>query len=420
MQKEYPFIEKQDPEVASLLTKETERQENVVRLIASENYVSRAVLEATGSPLTNKYSEGYPYRRYYKGQEVIDILETLTIERAKALFGAEHANVQPYSGSPANMEAYYAFLEPGDTILGMSLPHGGHLTHGWKVSASARFYKSVQYPIDEKTNRLNMATVRELAKECKPKLILAGASAYPRIIDFAAFREIADEVGAYLMVDMAHIAGLVAAGVHPSPVPYADVVTTTTHKTLRGPRGALILCKEQYAKKVDSAVFPANQGGPHNHTTAGMAVAFKEAASDSFKAYGRKVVENAAALADEFLKLGFNLVTGGTDNHLILIDLRNKGLKGNPIATAMEKAGIVCNSNTVPYETGKAMDPSGIRLGSAAVTTRGFGEKEMRKIANWTDQICKDPENEAVLAKIRQEVLEVCASFPVPDTLVTD
>ena len=327
MQKEYPFIAKQDPEVAELLTKETLRQENVVRLIASENYVSKAVLEATGSPLTNKYSEGYPFRRYYKGQEVIDQLESLTIERAKALFGAEHANVQPYSGSPANMEAYYAFLEPGDTILGMSLPHGGHLTHGWKVSASSRFYKSVQYPIDEKTNRLNMATVRELAKECKPKLILAGASAYPRIIDFAAFREIADEVGAFLMVDMAHIAGLVAAGVHPSPIPYADVVTTTTHKTLRGPRGAMILCKEQYAKKVDSAVFPANQGGPHNHTTAGMAVAFKEAASDSFKAYGKKVVENAAALADELLKLGFNLVTGGTDNHLILIDLRNRNSK---------------------------------------------------------------------------------------------
>ena len=403
MQKEYPFIAKQDPEVAELLTKETLRQENVVRLIASENYVSKAVLEATGYPLTNKYSEGYPYRRYYKGQEVIDVLESLTIERAKALFGAEHANVQPYSGSPANMEAYYAFLEPGDTILGMSLPHGGHLTHGWKVSASSRFYKSVQYPIDEKTNRLNMATVRELAKECKPKMILAGASAYPRIIDFAAFREIADEVGAYLMVDMAHIAGLVAAGVHPSPVPYADIVTTTTHKTLRGPRGAMILCKEQYAKKVDSAVFPVNQGGPHNHTTAGMAVAFKEAASDSFKVYGKKVVENAAALADELLKLGFNLVTGGTDNHLILIDLRNKNLKGNPIATAMEKAGIVCNSNTVPYETGKAMDPSGIRLGSAAVTTRGFGEKEMRLIANWTDQICKDPEGEATIKRIRKE-----------------
>ena len=420
MNKNFPCLENQDPTLAALLKAETERQENSIRLIASENYVSSAVMEATGSALTNKYSEGYPGRRYYKGQAVIDQIETLAIERAKKLFGAEHANVQPYSGSPANMEAYYALLNPGDLILGMSLPHGGHLTHGWKVSASARFYNTVQYPIDEKTNRLNMDTVAKLARENKPKLIIAGGSAYPRIIDFAAFAEIAKEVGAYLMVDMAHIAGLVAAGVHPSPVPFADVVTTTTHKTLRGPRGALILCKEEFAKKIDSAVFPANQGGPHNHTTAAMAAAFLEASTPSFKRYGEKIVANAKALADEFLKLGFNLVTGGTDNHLILIDLRNKNLKGNPVATAMEKAGIVCNSNTVPYETGKAMDPSGIRLGAAAVTTRGFGEKEMRQIARWTDELCRDLENETVIAKVKKEVAEMTAAFPVPDHLISD
>ena len=408
-----------DKEVGEAMQAEFNRQRRNLELIASENIVSEEVMLAMGSVLTNKYAEGYPGKRYYGGCECVDVVENIAIERAKKLFGCDYANVQPHSGAQANMAVFFAVLQPGDTFMGMDLSNGGHLTHGSPVNMSGKYFKCVSYGVDE-NGVIDYEDVRAKALEFRPKMIVAGASAYCRTIDFPKFREICDEVGAVLMVDMAHIAGLVAAGVHPSPVPYADVVTTTTHKTLRGPRGAMILCKEQYAKKVDSAVFPANQGGPHNHTTAGMAVAFKEAASDSFKAYGRKVVENAAALADEFLKLGFNLVTGGTDNHLILIDLRNKGLKGNPIAAAMEKAGIVCNSNTVPYETGKAMDPSGIRLGSAAVTTRGFGEKEMRKIANWTDQICKDPENEAVITRIRKEVEEVCASFPVPDTLVTD
>ena len=414
----YDAIFKQDKIIADLISSEANRQEKSVRLIASENYVSAPVLEATGSILTNKYSEGYPFKRYYQGQEFIDQIEQLAIDRAKSIFNAEHANVQPYSGSPANLEAYYALLNPGDLIMGMSLPHGGHLTHGWKVNFSAKFFNSIQYPIDEKTHRINMDTVAELAKEHKPKAIVCGASAYPRTIEFSKFAEIANDIGAYLIADMAHIAGLVAAGVHPSPVPYADIVTTTTHKTLRGPRGAMILCKEKHAKAVDSAVFPALQGGPHNHTTAGMAIAFAEAATPKFFEYGKNIISNAATLADELLKYEFDLVTGGTDNHLILIDLSNKNIAGKPMAVAMEKAGLVCNANSVPFDKRKPFDPSGIRIGTAAVTTRGFGSDEMKKIAEWINVISKNIDDNNNLTKIKQEVIELCDKKPVPDFFV--
>jgi len=412
------YLSQQDKEIANLINQEQTRQENTVRLIASENYVSRPVMEATGSVLTNKYSEGYANKRYYQGQENVDCIETLAIERAKKVFGAEHVNVQPYSGSPANLEAYYALAEPGDLIMGMSLPHGGHLTHGWRVNFSARYYRSVQYPINKETHLIDYDEVAALAREHKPKILVCGASAYPRTIDFSAFAEIAQEVGAYLVADIAHIAGLVAAGVHPSPVPYADVITTTTHKTLRGPRGAMILCKEEFGKKIDSAVFPALQGGPHNHTTAAMAVAFKEAGTPEFKEYGRNVVVNAQVLAEALMADGFELTTGGTDNHLMLIDLTSKNIAGKPMAVAMNKAGIVCNSNSVPFDTRKPFDPSGIRLGSAAVTTRGFGPEEMKKIAEWIGKIAADAENETLLSSIKQEVEETCATCPVPEFFV--
>ncbi|MCX7847757.1 MAG: serine hydroxymethyltransferase [bacterium] len=412
------FIQRQDPEVADLLIREQERQELVIRLIASENYVSRAVMEATGSCLTNKYSEGYPGKRYYQGQEFVDKIELLAIERAKALFGAEHVNVQPYSGSPANLAAYYALAEPGDTILGMSLPHGGHLTHGWKVNFSARFYHAVQYPIRPDTCLIDYDEVARLAREHKPKIIVCGASAYPRIIDFTRFAEIAHEVGASLVADIAHIAGLVVAGVHPSPVPVADVVTTTTHKSLRGPRGAIILCRAQYAKSIDTAVFPALQGGPHNHTTAAMAVAFREASTPAFKAYGRAIIENARTLAAELMSYGFTLVTGGTDNHLMLVDLSNKRIPGKPMARALEQAGIICNCNSVPFDTRPPFDPSGIRLGVCAVTTRGFGPDEMRLIARWIHEVAEHHDDPARLASIRAAVRELCLAKPVPDVFV--
>ncbi len=411
-------ITRQDPDVAELIALEADRQEKSIRLIASENYVSRAVMEATGSVLTNKYSEGYAHKRYYQGQTYIDSLELLAINRAKELFGAEHVNVQPYSGSPANLETYYALAEPGDLIMGMSLPHGGHLTHGWKVNFSANFYRAVQYPVSEKTHLIDFDQVAEIAREHKPKILICGASAYPRTIDFARFAEIAKEVGAYLVADIAHIAGLVAAGEHPSPIPYADAVTTTTHKTLRGPRGAMILCREEHAKKIDSAVFPALQGGPHNHTTAAMAVAFKEALSPEFKQYGKLIISNASILAEELMAQGFELVTGGTDNHLLLIDLSNKNIAGKPMAQAMEKAGIVCNCNAVPFDKRKPFDPSGIRIGTAAVSSRGFGSDEMKALAGWISRIAADAENEQMLASIRKEVEELCDAKPVPEYFV--
>ena len=405
---------KNDPEVFKLIKDEETYQGKTIRLIASENYTSRAVLDACGSVFQNKYSEGYPGARFYQGQVNCDALEILAIERAKKLFGAEHVNVQPYSGSPANLAVYLAFAKPGDTVLGLNLSHGGHLTHGSKASATGKWFNAVHYNLNPETGLLDYDEIRKLALEHKPKILIAGHSAYPRQLDFKKFREIADECGAILLVDMAHFAGLVAGGAHPSPVPYADVVTTTTHKTLRGPRGAIILCKEIHAKAIDKAVFPGLQGGPHNATTAGIAVALAEALKPEFKEYARKTVENAQALAKALTARGFNLVSGGTDNHLMLIDLNNKGIPGKPYAVALEKAGIILNYNTVPGETRKASDPSGIRLGTPSVTSRGFGIAEMEKIAEWMDKAVSCCEDDAKLAEIAKEVEALCSKFSVP------
>ena len=403
-----------DPEICSLIEEEERYQRDSIRLIPSENYVSKAVLEASGSVLTNKYSEGYPGKRYYEGQRYIDQLETLVQDRAKALFGVEHANVQPYSGSPANLAVYYALLEPGDKIMGMNLPHGGHLTHGWDVNFSARFYTAVQYVVDETTHLIDYDKVREQAKRERPKIIVAGATAYPRQFDFATLAEIAREVDAYFLADCAHIAGLIVAGVHPDPAPHADVITTTTHKTLRGPRGAMILCREEHAKAIDRAVFPALQGGPHNHTTAAIGVALKEAATDEFREYGHQIVRNAKALAAELLERGFTLVSGGTDNHLVLIDLTDKGVFGKKAAKALDRAGIVTNYNTVPYDPRKPFSPSGIRIGTPSITSRGMGEEEMRQIAAWMDEVIAAPEDEDVTDRVRAEVQDLCSGFPAP------
>lgn len=407
-------LKNDDVVIYDLIKKEEERQKDKIRLIASENYTSAAVMDATGSVLTNKYSEGYAGKRYYQGQEFIDQIETIAIERAKKLFGAEHVNVQPYSGSPANLEVYLAFIKPGDTIMGMSLPHGGHLTHGSKVSISGKFFNPVSYGLDKETGLINYDTIMELAKEHQPKVIVAGHSAYPRIIDFKKFREIADAVGAILLVDMAHFAGLVAGGVHPSPFPYADVVTTTTHKTLRGPRGAMIFCKEKYAKAIDSAVFPGAQGGPHNHTTAAIAVAMKEALDPSFKEYAKQIVKNAAALAEALIAKGFNLVTGGTDNHLMLIDLSNKNIMGKVASQALDIAGVVLNANSVPFDNNTPFNPGGIRIGTAAVTSRGIKEKGMVKIANWIDQVINNHEDETLLSTIALDIKNYLKDFPAP------
>ncbi len=405
---------KNDPEVFKLIKDEEIYQGKTIRLIASENYTSRAVLDACGSVFQNKYSEGYPGARFYQGQVNCDSLEILAIERAKKLFGAEHVNVQPYSGSPANLAVYLAFAKPGDTVLGLNLSHGGHLTHGSKASATGKWFNAVHYNLNQETGLLDYDEIRKLALEHKPKILIAGHSAYPRQLDFKKFREIADECGAILLVDMAHFAGLVAGGAHPSPIPYADVVTTTTHKTLRGPRGAIILCKEIHAKAIDKAVFPGLQGGPHNATTAGIAVALAEALKPDFKEYARKTVENAQTLAKALTARGFNLVSGGTDNHLMLIDLNNKGIPGKPYAVALEKAGIILNYNTVPGETRKASDPSGIRLGTPSVTSRGFGIAEMEKIAEWMDKAVACCEDDAKLAEIAKEVEALCSKFSVP------
>lgn len=408
------WLEKVDPEIYRLIKAEEQRQYECIRLIPSENYASAAVMEATGSVLTNKYSEGYPGKRYYEGQQFIDQIETIACKRAENLFQADHANVQPYSGSPANMAVYYALLEPGDKIMGMSLPHGGHLTHGWKVSFSGRFYTSVQYTVSKETGRIDYDQVREMAKRERPKLIVSGATAYPREFDFKTFGEIAREVGAYFLADIAHISGLVVAGVHQSPIPYADAVTSTTHKTLRGPRGGMILCKAEHANAIDRAVFPALQGGPHNHTTAAIAVALKEASTPEFTEYGRQIVRNAKALAEALLEFGFSLVSGGTDNHLILIDMTSKGVTGKQAAKALDKAGIVVNYNTVPYDPRKPFDPSGIRLGTPAVTSRGMKEEEMRTIARWIDEVIRNITHDEVLQKIKNEARELCRKFPPP------
>jgi len=411
-------LKQADPEVADLLAREERREVEKIRLIPSENYVSRAVLEATGSVFTNKYSEGYSGKRYYEGQQLVDPLETLAIDRAKALFGADHANVQPYSGSPANLAVYFALLKPGDTVMGMALPHGGHLTHGWNVSITGAYFRSVQYGVNIETGRIDYDQVRDLAGQERPKLIIAGATAYPRIIDFAAMRAIADEVGATLLVDMAHIAGLVAAGAHPSPVPAAHVVSTTTHKTLRGPRGAMLLCKQDLAKAIDKAVFPGLQGGPHNHTTAGIAVALKEAASPAFAEYAHQIVRNARALAGHLAEHGFKLISGGTDNHLILMDVTPRGLTGKAFAKALDRAGLECNYNTVPGDPRKPFDPSGVRLGTPAVTSRGMKEPEMSRIASWFHRVGEAVGQDEVLDRIAAEVREFTAAFPCPGIVV--
>jgi glycine hydroxymethyltransferase len=403
-----------DPEIYSLVKQEERRQADKIRLIASENYVSKAILETTGSILTNKYSEGYAGKRYYEGQQIIDQVEQLAIKRAKDLFGAEHVNVQPYSGSPANIATYLAFLNPGDTILGMALPHGGHLTHGAKVSISGRYFDAQSYELDAETGLINYDSIRLKALAVRPKIIIAGHSAYPRFLDFKKFREIADEVNALLMVDMAHFAGLVAGGVHPSPIPYADVVTTTTHKSLRGPRGAMILCKAKHAQAIDKAVFPGVQGGPHDNTTAAIAVALKEADSASFKNYAAQVIKNAKTLAEALMAKGFTLITNGTDNHLMLVDLTNKNISGKTAAKALDKAGIVLNYNAVPFDKRKPFDPSGIRIGTPAVTSRGFKEHEMLLISSFIEKVISNPENEELLVSTSKQVKELCSHFPAP------
>ncbi len=413
-------LKQADPEIFDLIQAEKRRQFETIRLIPSENYVSRAVLQATGSVLTNKYSEGYPGKRYYEGQDFIDQVERLARKRARQLFGAEHANVQPYSGSPANFAVYFALLEPGDTVMGMALPHGGHLTHGWNVSVTGKYFNSVQYGVDPATGYIDYDRVRQIAKEARPKLIIAGATAYPRIIDFKAFREIADEVGAYFLADIAHIAGLVAGGVHPSPVPYADVVTSTTHKSLRGPRGAMILTKKAVKKQIDKAVFPGLQGGPHNHTTAAIAVALREASTDAFKAYAAQIVKNAKALAEHLTGYGFKLISGGTENHLILMDVTPRGTAGRAMAQALNRAGIVVNANTIPDDPRKPFDPSGIRLGTPAITSRGMQESDMAQVAAWINEVAQNVDNGDALDRIRAQVREFTAGFPCPGILLDD
>ena len=407
----YPHLKNQDPEVYAAIKKETARQKKTIELIASENFVSEAVLEAVGSPLTNKYAEGYPNARYYGGCKYVDVVENLAIERLKKLYGCDHANVQPHSGASTNFAVYFALLEPGDKIMGMSLSNGGHLTHGAKVNVSGRYFKVVPYGVDKNTETINYDEVEKLALAEKPKLIVAGASAYPRVIDFKRFREIADKVGAYLMVDMAHIAGLVAAGLHPSPVPYADVVTTTTHKTLRGPRGGVIMCKEYLAAKIDKAVFPGTQGGPLEHVIAGKAVAFGEALSDEFKAYQKQIILNSAAMADEIQKLGIKLVSGGTDNHLMLLDFSSLGVTGLEVEKNLDKAGITVNKNTVPNETRSPKITSGIRVGTPSVTTRGMKEDDMRLIARLIAKIVF--EGKTAIPEVRAEVKKLIAKFPL-------
>jgi glycine hydroxymethyltransferase len=410
-----PHVASTDPEIAGLINAEARRQYEKVRLIPSENYVSVAVLEASGSVLTNKYSEGYPGRRYYEGQQFIDPVETLAAERAQALFGVDHANVQPYSGSPANLAVYLAFLQPGDTVMGMALPAGGHLTHGWTVSVTGKWFRAVQYGVRADTGRVDLDQVRELALAERPKIIFCGGTAIPRTIDFPAFAAIADEAGAVLVADIAHIAGLIAGGAHPSPVGHAPVITTTTHKTLRGPRGAMIMSTAEHASALDKAVFPGLQGGPHNHTTAAIAVALREAAQPEFGTYAHQVVANAKALADALAARGFDLVSGGTDNHLILMDLTSKGIGGKPAAKAMDRAGLETNYNTVPFDPRKPFDPSGIRLGTPAITTRGLREEHMPQVAAWIDGAISAglKDDEQAIERIAAEVREFLAGFPM-------
>ena len=426
-----------DPEISNLINKELIRQKEVLNLIPSENYCSPEVLKACGSVLNNKYSEGYPKKRYYQGHAFIDEIEILAIERAKKLFNAEHANVQPYSGSPANMAVYHALLKPGQKIMGMRLDMGGHLTHGHTVNFSSKYFQSIQYPVDQETELLDMELIRNMALQEKPNIIVSGATAYPRIIDFKVFHEIAEEVGAYSLADISHIAGLVATDTHPSPFPFTDVVMTTTHKTLRGPRGAIIMCKKEdrlanltnldekqqalekdLALKIDRAIFPGLQGGPHDHVIAGKAIAFKEAMQPEFQTYSHQIVRNAKALANSLMENNIKLVTNGTDNHLILIDLRPQGIGlGKPIAKSLEKAGICTNCNTVPYDPSTPFKPSGVRIGTPILTTRGMKEHEMHILGDWMARIIKDPDNKELQNKIKLQVKELCAEFPVYESL---
>ena len=404
-----------DSHIVKIIEQDLARQQNALMLIPSENYASRAVMEIQGSILANKYAEGYPGERYYNGCEFMDEVESLAIERAKALFGVEHVNVQPHAGTQANMAVYYALLEPGDTILSMSLSHGGHLSHGDAVNFSGRYYNVVTYGVNAETERIDMAEVSRLAQEHQPKLIVVGATAYPRQFDFAAWREVADSVGAYLLADVAHIAGLIAGGVHPNPVPYSDVVTTTTHKTLRGPRGAIVMCKAEHAAKIDRAVFPGLQGGPFLHTIAAKAVAFKEASEPAFKAYQTQVVKNAKALAARLIQNGFRLVSGGTENHLMLVDLTSKyeKLSGRQAADHLEDAGIIVNKNSIPFDKRKPRTTSGFRLGTPMVTTRGMEEAQMHQIADFIAETLENRQKSAIKRRIRQKVAALCAQFPI-------
>jgi glycine hydroxymethyltransferase len=411
-----PEIDSSDPQVAGLIHDEARRQFEKMRLIPSENYVSLAVLEASGTVLTNKYSEGYSGKRYYEGQQLIDPLESIAIERAKALFGVDHANVQPYSGSPANLAVYLALAQPGDTIMGMSLPMGGHLTHGGQASVTGKWFHAVGYGVRRDTGRVDMDEVRDLALKERPKIIFAGGTAIPRIVDFPAFAAIAEEAGAVLVADIAHIAGLIAGGAHPSPVGYAPVITTTTHKTLRGPRGAMIMTDAEHASAINKAVFPGLQGGPHNHTTAGIAIALREAAQPSFRTYAAQVVANAVTLAAAMVERGFDLVSGGTDNHLLLVDLTSKGIAGKPAAKALDRAGIELNFNTVPFDPRRPFDPSGIRLGTPAITTRGLTQQHMPQLAAWIDEAITAAlkDDEAALDRTASEIRDLLTAFPIP------
>jgi glycine hydroxymethyltransferase len=410
-----PNLKITDPEIYEAIINETKREQQKILLIASENYVSKAVLEAQGSIFTNKYAEGYPYKRYYGGCEYADIVEQLAIDRAKRLFGAEHVNVQPHSGSQANMAVYFAFLKPGDTILGMNLAHGGHLSHGASVNFTGMLYKTVFYGVSRDKGYIDMDEVRDLAKKHRPKMIITGASAYSRKIDFKAFSEIAKEVGAYLLADIAHIAGLIVAGEHPSPVPYADFVTSTTHKTLRGPRGGIIICKSEYAKAIDKMIFPGIQGGPLVHVIAAKAVAFKEALTQEFKDYQRRVVLNAKRLASELMVRGFNIISGGTDNHLMLVDLRNLNITGKDAEESLDKAGITVNKNSVPYDDKPPAVTSGIRLGTPTVTTRGMNEREMEEIADIISTVIKNHKDKSKILEMNKRVLDLCKRYPIYD-----
>ncbi|MBU4375051.1 serine hydroxymethyltransferase [Patescibacteria group bacterium] len=410
----YKNLSKQDPEIMDAVRRETKRQSEEMELIASENYVSRAVLETMATVLTNKYSEGYPGKRYYGGNQVIDDVETIAIERAKKLFNAEHVNVQPLSGSPANAAVYMAFLKPGDKVLGLKLDHGGHLSHGHPINFSGMLYDFVQYEVDSETGKIDMEEVRKIALREKPKMIVAGYSAYSREIEWQKFKEIADEVGAYTFADIAHTAGLIAAGEMDNPVPFFDVVSTTTHKTLRGPRGAIIMCLEKYAKQVDRAVFPGMQGGPHEHIIAAKAVAFKENLQAEFKEYAKQVMKNAKTLAEEFIKMKYRIISNGTDNHLMVVDMSSKNLTGKEAEIALDKAGISVSRSTIPNDPNPPMNPSGVRFGTPAITTRGIKKAEIKKIAVFIDSAIKNKNNESVLNKIKEDVKKMCLNFPIP------